>query len=179
MKKKQLCYWNNAKIHFKYLKYKNIMNKKNKLFLNFKNIVRLIQMYQFENCLKMNIEYHVLTIIEKKNFKKISKYQILIRQICSHVKFYQNLSFRKMSFWFVCTINVDLKSLKKMLLQIMNDKFIYWMYAKLLINCKFISCGNWLKHSIFNDQMKINLRKNYANVRKFCDNNIYCQLRFN
>lgn len=74
------------------------MNEKNKLFLNFKNIVCLIRMYQFENCLKLNIEHHVSAIIKKKNLQKNFKIsnvdfaKLFTREISSKFEFSKNVN---------------------------------------------------------------------------------------
>ncbi len=42
------------------------------------------------------------------------------------------------------------------------------------------SCNNYLFYqSTLSDKTKINIREEYANARKFCDDDIYWQLRFN
>ena len=42
-----------------------------------------------------------------------------------------------------------------------------------------ISSHNLLVSTTLSDKTKVNIRKNYTNARKFCDDDIYRQLRFN
>lgn len=68
--KKQSCFRDSAKIHFKHLKCENVAKEEQKLFLNPKNVVRLVQIYKLEGCLRLDIEHHVPTIVKKTELQK-------------------------------------------------------------------------------------------------------------
>lgn len=66
---KQSCFRGSAKIHLKHLKYENVVKEDDRLFLDPKNIARLIQVYQLEGCLRLDIEHHVPAIIKEKDLQ--------------------------------------------------------------------------------------------------------------
>ena len=67
---KQSCFRGSAKIHLKHLKCENVAKEDQRLFLDPKNVARLVQIYKLEGCLRLDIEHHVPAIIKESELQK-------------------------------------------------------------------------------------------------------------
>lgn len=67
---KQTCFRGSARIHLKHLRFEDFTEDQNRLFLDPKNVARLIQVFTLEGCLRLDIEHHIPAIVKERDLQK-------------------------------------------------------------------------------------------------------------
>lgn len=91
LKNKHSSFRNNAKIHFKHLNFENVDDViELSSHLNSKNVARLMQIYKFENCLRIEKKHRIVVTIDDKILKKMfRKFALINAQLMQRQKFFE------------------------------------------------------------------------------------------
>ena len=166
-----------AKVHLKHLQFEaNIIDDSGTTFLNSKNITRLVQIFRLEGCNRLDLEHRVPVIINVELLQQsiddsgVASGDLLKSHIPPTLTFPANTVLR-------CLHGRHRIAAAKAFLEVGNK---WW-------TIDFYSDGLWNHQGILqvpndrtdlSEDVRRDLREEYANSRNFCDGDIYRQIRY-